>query len=182
MGQRVALAIAAMHTAGTTFTRDVTQAYTQSQSRLERDVYLRPLAEMNLPNNKLLLALKPLCGIPKSGLHLFLTYRDYHNTRLRMTPTVEEPYILYRRVSPKGYPDVISLQIDDSFGTGTKHFYWMKSLRQKHSRLKIGRFFNRATVAHSMDQHYPGCARCVYELSIRQDRTDRLFFSCYRCC
>lgn len=68
-GQRVPLAIAAMDIDGTTCTRDVVHQYHQSKSRLERDVYLRPPAEMNLQNSKLRLALKPLYGIAISGLH-----------------------------------------------------------------------------------------------------------------
>jgi len=71
LGQRIALCIAAMNPEGQAYLRDVTQAYTQSKSELERDVFLEPPPEMNLPSGKVLLAVKPLYGVPESGLHWF---------------------------------------------------------------------------------------------------------------
>lgn len=95
MRQRVTVAIAAMHRDGFTFTRDVTQAYTQSASKLERDVYLRPPAKMRFPNGKVSLLLKALYGIPESGPHWFLTYLRYHKKELHMKLTVVKPCHLY---------------------------------------------------------------------------------------
>lgn len=48
--------------------RDISQAYTQSEFELNRPVYIRPLPEMHLPDEKVLLTIKPLYGMPKAGL------------------------------------------------------------------------------------------------------------------
>lgn len=56
------------------FTRDVTQAYVQSETPFERDVYICTPLEMQLPPNIVLKVVKPLYVIPESDLHWYLTY------------------------------------------------------------------------------------------------------------
>ena len=56
------------------YIRDILQANIQSESNLERPVYLEPPKEMQLTGNQVLLAKKPLYGIPESGLHWYVTY------------------------------------------------------------------------------------------------------------
>lgn len=63
-GQRLGLCIAAMNPDADSYIRDVTQAYIQSKTSLERNVYLQPPSGMNLSSEKVLLAIKLLYGIP----------------------------------------------------------------------------------------------------------------------
>lgn len=67
--QRLAMCLASSMVNMTVYTRDVTQAYVQPTTRLERDVYLRPPPVMGLPVNIILQIMKPLYGIPESGLY-----------------------------------------------------------------------------------------------------------------
>lgn len=62
--------------------RDIAQEYIQSATPLERVVYIRPSKEMNLPPDMILKFVKPLCGIPESGLHRYLTYLEHHISAL----------------------------------------------------------------------------------------------------
>ena len=122
MGQRLALTVAAMQSNGIAFVRDVTQAYVQSKSELERDVYLRPVPELNLPSGKVLRAVKPLYGVPEAGLHWFITYRDHHENNLDMESCTVDKCILYRMKNTESVPDVVILQVDDTFGSGSEEF------------------------------------------------------------
>jgi len=136
-GQRIALAIAAMNADGHAYVRDITQAYTQSNSELERDVYLTPPPEMQLTPGKVLLALKPLYGVPESGLHWFLTYSNHHIENLNMKSCTVDPCILYNRKGTNGQhklPNVTILQVDDSFGCGNDHFLECEEKESKRFR------------------------------------------------
>ncbi len=54
------------------YTNAITRkAYVQSGENLSRDVYLETPEEMNLDNQFVLKAAKPLYGIPESGLHWY---------------------------------------------------------------------------------------------------------------
>jgi hypothetical protein len=56
------------------YVRDLSQVYTQSETLLERDIYLNAPVELKLSDEEVLLCLRQLYGIPESGLHWFLTY------------------------------------------------------------------------------------------------------------
>lgn len=64
---------------------------------------------------------KPLYGIPESGLHWYLTYLDHHLTRLGMQRSMVDPCVLLKR-DKDGLVGTIILQVDDSFGVGTETF------------------------------------------------------------
>ena len=49
--------------------QDISQAYTQSTSKLARDVFIRAPAEMQLAPGTVLRVILPLYGIPESGTH-----------------------------------------------------------------------------------------------------------------
>lgn len=102
-------------------TRDITQAYTQSVTSLERDVYIRPPVELNLPKEKVLKVVKPLYGIPESGLHWYLTYMEHHTDRLGMSRSRADPCLLFRHDFDRLSAMVI-LQVDDSLIAGSQIF------------------------------------------------------------
>lgn len=72
MGLRVAAALCAVYSEYEPYLRNIFQTYVQSDYNLARPVYLRPLSEMNIPDGKVLQAVKPLHGIPEAGLYWFV--------------------------------------------------------------------------------------------------------------
>ena len=55
------------------YLRDISQAYTQSQTQLTRDIYLKPPTELAL-QSKFLRLIQPLYGLAESGTHWYNTY------------------------------------------------------------------------------------------------------------
>lgn len=49
--------------------RDISQAYTQSTSVLDRDIFVKPPREMSLPEGLVLKLQRPLYGVPEAGVH-----------------------------------------------------------------------------------------------------------------
>lgn len=145
LGQRLSLAIAAMHPNGNAYVRDITQAYIQSKSELERDVYLKPPPEMNLSEDKVLIAVKPLYGVPESGLHWFLTYKDHHVKKLGMQQCTIDKCLLYKRSADyqnsRGVPDITILQVDDSFGIGSNDFLEIEDIESREFATKPRKTF-----------------------------------------
>lgn len=72
--QRLTLCLAASVEGMLTYTRDVTQAYIQFKTELEREVYIRAPKEPFFPQGQVLRVVKPLYGIPESGINWYLTY------------------------------------------------------------------------------------------------------------
>jgi hypothetical protein len=68
MSQRIILALAAI-IKHNLYLRDITQAYVQSKTPLNREFFIRPPFELNLPKNSILRVVKPLYGMPEAGTH-----------------------------------------------------------------------------------------------------------------
>ena len=121
MGQRIAITIASMHS-GDSYVRDISRAYIQSASALERDVFLKAVPEMSLKPDEILKAKRPLYGTPESGLHRFVTCQRHHIKNLNMTASVGDDCLLFRRDRAHRTPCVAALHVDDFFGLGDKMF------------------------------------------------------------
>ena len=119
--QRVALSIAASYPELIPYTRDITQAYIQSHTDLERDVYIRAPKELGLQPGFVLKVVRPLYGIPESGLHWYLTYLSHHLETLGMHRATADPCVLIKR-SNNEIEGLILLQVDDSLGFCTPNF------------------------------------------------------------
>ena len=102
--------------------RDISQAHTQTQTLLERKVYLEPPPEMNMAPDEVLLVLKPLYGLPESGLYWFAIYHQHHMTKLGMQESTEDRCLLYKRDDTEKMEEVTMLQVDDSCGHGSQEF------------------------------------------------------------
>lgn len=72
--QRLMFLLAASVMGTKPFLRDISQAYLQSDTSLEREVCIYPPPELGLPDETVLKVMKPLYGIPESGLRWYLTY------------------------------------------------------------------------------------------------------------
>ncbi len=67
--QRLAFTLAAMCPERDTYILGISQAYVQSESLHSREIYLEPLPEMGIREEFVSRAVKPLYGIPESGLY-----------------------------------------------------------------------------------------------------------------
>lgn len=76
---------------------------------------------MKLQDDDALLALKPLYGIPESGLHWFLSFQNHDVGNVNMKPTKLDPFILSCRNGTK-LKGVTEIQVEDSFGHGNEKF------------------------------------------------------------
>ena len=96
------------------YLRDVTQAYVQSNSKLNRDFFIRPpqelIAMMGAPPSCILKVVKPLYGVPEAGNHWFATYHAHHTGKLGMTESTYDSCLLYKP-EPLG---IVGLQTDDT--------------------------------------------------------------------
>ena len=129
-------------------------------------MYLEPPQEMQLPKDRVLLARKPLYGIPESGLHWYLTYHKHHTERLGMSAYRSDPCLLYDQRADETVKAVVVLQVDDVFGHGDAAFLEMEEKQstrfecKPRKELKAGdeAFFNGCRISiskngtYSMDQ------------------------------
>ncbi len=104
------------------YLRDISQAYVSKDSKLLREVYVTPPAELNVDKNILWLVRRPLYGLPESGLLWFKTYVAHHKDVLRMRGLETDPCLLYRHDSDGNLDGLVCLQVDDSVGAGSGMF------------------------------------------------------------
>ncbi len=67
------------------WTHDVRQAYLQSKDMLNREIYLRPAKELNVPPGTLLKLQRPLYGLSDAGDYWAVTLSDHFCNDLQMT-------------------------------------------------------------------------------------------------
>lgn len=79
------------------YTRDITQAYAQSCTALEREMSLRPPAEMNFAPDSVLKVIRPSYGIQESGIYWYLTYGGHHINNISMVPSRADHCLLFER-------------------------------------------------------------------------------------
>jgi len=94
--------------------RDITQAYTQSTSCLERLICARlpdPLKH-KYPDNYIMVVLKPLYGVPEAGTHWFATYHKHHIEKLSMATSTYDPCLLITQTP--GTFGIVGMQTDDT--------------------------------------------------------------------
>ena len=81
------------------YLRDISQAYVQSTTLLNRDFYVNPPLELakslNLSDDSVLKVVKPLYGVPEAGNHWFKTYHSHHLKELSMEQSTYDPCLLY---------------------------------------------------------------------------------------
>jgi hypothetical protein len=113
--QRIILCLTASTDGTRLYARDVTQAYIQSVTPLNRPFYIRPPPELAalLPLGALLRVVRPLYGIPEAGNHWFRTYHRHHTVELRMSTSTYDPCLLHCTDCNEGF-GVVGLQTDDT--------------------------------------------------------------------
>lgn len=110
VSQRIILAMTAMMNLGL-YLRDISQAYVQSTTQLNRDFFVRPPPELSLGKDAILKVIKPLYGIPEAGNHWFNTYHRHHTEKLAMVQSTFDPCLLFTNTNGFG---IVGLQTDDT--------------------------------------------------------------------
>lgn len=118
--QRLLSCLAACDLSMKLSTRDVIQAYPQSNTSLSRPIYVEPPHILKTPSDLIIRLDRPLYGVPEAGAHWFNTYHSHHTTRLDMTAATHDPCLLYtaklfaanqNSKAPRG---ITCLQTDDT--------------------------------------------------------------------
>lgn len=119
--------------------RDISQAYTQSKSRLNRLVIIRPPPEvrkiLGMADDEVLICLKPLYGIPEAGTHWFATYIKHHLVNLDMEQSTYDPCLLISKTNSKGIFGLVGLQTDDTLILANKLFTDLEAEQLKSENL-----------------------------------------------
>ena len=113
MSQRIILALTPMlqyYKKAELYLRDISQAYVQSTTLLNREFFVRPPAELKLQEGSVLNIVKPLYGVPEAGNHWFKTYHNHHTEKLDMLQSTYDPCLL----TSKNGVGIIGLQTDDT--------------------------------------------------------------------
>ena len=97
--------------------RDITQAYVQSQTKLQRTILAYPPEQIRgyYPDNTIMVVIKPLYGIAEAGAHWWATYFKHHCEKLHMTTSTYDPCLLMTTKSSR-YFGVVGMQTDDTLG------------------------------------------------------------------
>ncbi len=113
MSQRIILAIAASTSENNhLYLRDITQAYTQSKSPLNRMFFIRPPPDLNLSDDAILRVIKPLYDVSEARAHWFNTYHDHHKKNLNMTKSTYDPCLLF--TNQNELFGLVGMQTDDT--------------------------------------------------------------------
>jgi hypothetical protein len=103
--------------------RDITQAYVQSETWLNRKIlaYLPTQIRHLYPEGTVMRVVKPLYGLAEAGTHWWATYHNHHLKKLQMVTSTYDPCLL---ISAAENPDFacIGMQTDDTLGLSTTTF------------------------------------------------------------
>jgi hypothetical protein len=102
--------------------RDITQAYIQSTTLLNRLILARLPKEMKdkFPPNTIMIVRKPLYGIPEAGTHWWATYHKHHREKLAMATSTYNPCLLI--TTTKTAFSVVRMQTDNTLILRSKEF------------------------------------------------------------
>ena len=95
--------------------RDITQAYVQSQTSLQRTILARIPEQLRdrHPEGTIMTVIKPLYGIPEAGTHWWATYSTHHRGNLQMASSTYDPCLLISESNKFG---IVGMQTDDTLG------------------------------------------------------------------
>jgi hypothetical protein len=102
--------------------RDITQAYVQSTTSLNRLILARPPKEIQhmYSPNTIMVVLKPLYGIPEAGTHWWATYHKHHKEKLSMVTSTYDPCLLI--TTTEDVFGIVGMQTDDTLILGSEEF------------------------------------------------------------
>jgi hypothetical protein len=103
--------------------RDITQAYVQSETWLNREIiaYLPIQIRHQYPKGTVMRVIKPLYGIAEAGTHWWAIYYNHYLKKLQIMTSTYDSCLL---ISDIGNPEFacIEMQTDDTLGLSTVKF------------------------------------------------------------
>lgn len=84
-------------------------------------MYITVAKDLALSSDEVLQVVRPLYGIPESGLHWYLTYLSHHLEKMCMKRTRYGPFLIVRREGGE-HVRLTILQVNDSLCMGTDKF------------------------------------------------------------
>ena len=117
------------------YLRDITQAYVQSSTALNRVIIARPPKEIAISylRDTVMQVLKPLYRIPEAGTHWFGTYHKHHCKKLSMIPSTYDPCLLV--TSTNQFFGIVGMQTDDTLFLGDKTFVELEEKELEKAKL-----------------------------------------------
>ena len=102
--------------------RDITQAYTQSESVLKRLVCANLPKELRdqYPEDYIMVVLKPLYGVPEAGTHWFATYHKHYIEKLAITTSTYNLCLLITKTGSAF--SLVGMQTDDTLILAEEEF------------------------------------------------------------
>lgn len=116
--------------------RDITQAYPQSKSELQRTIIAELPTELRnrYPEGTVIRVVRPLYGIAEAGVHWFDTYQKHHREKLGMDCSTYDPCLLITKIAqPFG---ISGMQTDDTLLLGTAEFHGKEEAELKSAGLR----------------------------------------------
>jgi hypothetical protein len=114
--QRIIVAIAPSlaHRGMDLWLRDITQAYIQSTTVLQRTILAHLPAQIAhlYPKGTIMVVIKPLYGIAEAGTHWWATYFNHHREKLSMVTSTYDPCLLITSSSERF--GIVGMQTDDT--------------------------------------------------------------------
>ena len=114
------------------YLRDISQAYVQATTHLNREIFIRPPPKLGLSKNTTLRVVKPLYGVPEAGNHWFRTYHQYHIQELKIAQSTYNPCLLHTSTNGFG---LVGLQTDDTLFLADPEF-----VRNEEAELQKAKF------------------------------------------
>ena len=121
------------------FSRDITQAYVQSTTNLNRQILAKIPKELHneFPKGTIMIVRKPLYGIPEAGTHWWATYNQHHKEKIGMETSTYDPCLL---ISGPNKPfGLVGMQTDDTLILGSQEFRAQedRELKKAHFLAKL---------------------------------------------
>ena len=103
--------------------RDITQAYTQSETPLQRTILAELPKQIRhiYPEETIMAVIKPLYGIAEAGAHWWATYFKHHTEKLDMETSTYDPCLLVTG-SESAHFAIVGMQTDDTLGISDDGF------------------------------------------------------------
>ena len=115
--------------------RDITQAYPQSRTMLNREIYVYLPTELKekYPEGTILRVMKPLYGIAEAGAHWFQIYQKYYLEQLNMATSSFDACLLIRQDNADCF-GIAGVQTDDTLVIGTSKFIDKEEIEMKKAK------------------------------------------------
>ncbi|KHJ30062.1 hypothetical protein EV44_g3886 [Erysiphe necator] len=112
------------------YSRDISQAYTQSGTKLNRKFFIKAPKEISIGDENILQVLLPLYGVPEAGTHWFARYHKWHLDALKLSTSSYDPCLMF------GPNSIVGLQTDDTLYASNQEYANFEDTELKKAKFK----------------------------------------------